>query len=214
MARKADPNARAALIAAARVEFARSGLAKARIEDITKLCGLSKGSFYLHFESKDSLFAHLVTALNQQIEALIHYRHEEYRLLGRSKESQSVRAQRLLQLDTVEDLKLLEHLWEWRDVLQVLTAGCGGTPFESVMVSMLDAEVARIRTQADSMKKSGLIPKNLDTELMGNMMVGTYFLLIRKLARSSKKPDFKRWVLGLQQLMLHGIYSQSNKDKK
>src|SRR5438105_6473105 len=60
MARPADPNAREALIAAARAEFARRGLRGARIEDITAACGLSKGAFYLHFESKEALFALLV----------------------------------------------------------------------------------------------------------------------------------------------------------
>src|SRR5205807_6529729 len=60
MARPADPHARDALIAAARAEFARRGLRGARIEDITAACGLSKGAFYLHFESKEGLFKLLV----------------------------------------------------------------------------------------------------------------------------------------------------------
>ena len=62
MARKADSQAREALIAAARREFLRSGLAKARVEDITAAVGLSKGAFYLHFPSKESLFTQLVMA--------------------------------------------------------------------------------------------------------------------------------------------------------
>src|SRR5712692_9542285 len=60
MARHADPNAKDALIAAARREFARRGLRGARIEDITAACGLSKGAFYLHFPSKEALFGELV----------------------------------------------------------------------------------------------------------------------------------------------------------
>src|SRR3954466_11799812 len=60
MARPADPNAREALVTAARAEFARRGLVGARIEDITAACGLSKGAFYLHFESKRPLFGELV----------------------------------------------------------------------------------------------------------------------------------------------------------
>src|SRR3989442_12651239 len=62
MARPADPNAKEALVAAARAEFARRGLRGARIEDITAACGLSKGAFYLHFESKEALFGELVRA--------------------------------------------------------------------------------------------------------------------------------------------------------
>src|ERR1700760_4115412 len=60
MPRHADPNAKDALVAAARAEFARKGLRGARIEDITAACGLSKGAFYLHYDSKEALFGELV----------------------------------------------------------------------------------------------------------------------------------------------------------
>jgi AcrR family transcriptional regulator len=207
MARKADPHAHAALVLAARAEFAKSGLALARIEDITKQCGLSKGSFYLHYESKDALFAEIIAGLQVAVDTLIEFRHEQYRILGQSKKRHDLKVQELLALDTNEDLKLLELLWNWRDVLQVLTSGCGGTAFESVMVSMLEAEVQRIRSQVERLKNWKLIPKTIDAELMGTMVVGTYFLLIRKLAHSSQKPNFKRWVMGLQELMFQGLYS-------
>src|SRR5437588_11928036 len=62
MPRPADPNAKDALVAAARAEFARKGLRSARIEDITSASGLSKGAFYLHFPSKEALFGELVEA--------------------------------------------------------------------------------------------------------------------------------------------------------
>src|SRR4051812_38210780 len=62
MPRHADPTSRDGLVAAARAEFARRGLRGARIEDITAACGLSKGAFYLHFESKEKLFGDLVEA--------------------------------------------------------------------------------------------------------------------------------------------------------
>src|SRR5438132_4029244 len=67
MARPADPNAKEALVAAARAEFARKGLRGARIEDITGACGLSKGAFYLHFESKEALFGQLVESFIGEI---------------------------------------------------------------------------------------------------------------------------------------------------
>jgi AcrR family transcriptional regulator len=67
MARHADPNAKEDLIAAARAEFARRGLRGARIEDITAACGLSKGAFYLHFESKEALFGDLVHAFQARM---------------------------------------------------------------------------------------------------------------------------------------------------
>src|SRR5712692_808680 len=70
MARPADPNAKEAVVAAARAEFARRGLRGARIEDITAACGLSKGAFYLHFESKEALFRERVTAFREATDRL------------------------------------------------------------------------------------------------------------------------------------------------
>src|SRR5438067_3441217 len=70
MPRHADPNAKEALIAAARAEFSKRGLRGARIEDITAACGLSKGSFYLHFESKEALFGGLVRSFVEAVGAL------------------------------------------------------------------------------------------------------------------------------------------------
>ncbi|MFN7132252.1 MAG: TetR family transcriptional regulator, partial [Myxococcales bacterium] len=37
----------------------RRGLRGARIEDITSSCGLSKGAFYLHFDSKEEVLGEL-----------------------------------------------------------------------------------------------------------------------------------------------------------
>src|SRR5213082_118821 len=67
MPRHPDPNAKEALVAAARTEFARRGLRGARIEDITAASGLSKGAFYLHFESKEALFGELVQAFHAEL---------------------------------------------------------------------------------------------------------------------------------------------------
>src|SRR3954467_9921630 len=69
MARPADPNAKEALVAAARAEFARRSLRGARIEDITAACGLSKGAFYLHFDSKEALLGELVHAFQARMAA-------------------------------------------------------------------------------------------------------------------------------------------------
>ena len=70
MPRPADPNARAALISAARAEFVKKGLRGARIEDITGACGLSKGAFYLHFASKEQLFGEVVSQVQELLSAL------------------------------------------------------------------------------------------------------------------------------------------------
>jgi AcrR family transcriptional regulator len=59
--RKAKPQEerRSDLLSAAAAIFARDGVADAKIEDITELANVSKGTFYLYFRSKDEAAAEL-----------------------------------------------------------------------------------------------------------------------------------------------------------
>src|SRR5947209_9943840 len=100
MPRPADPNAKEALIAAARAEFARKGLRSARIEDITSACGLSKGAFYLHFESKEALFGELVEAFFGEIGRSGDRRRAEMAELGAVERDD----QRFFEMELREDL--------------------------------------------------------------------------------------------------------------
>ncbi|MBV9560817.1 MAG: TetR family transcriptional regulator [Bradyrhizobium sp.] len=52
-----DPDrTRAEVLSAARQEFARLGLAGARVDEIVRIAGVSKQVIYYHFSSKDELF--------------------------------------------------------------------------------------------------------------------------------------------------------------
>jgi TetR/AcrR family transcriptional regulator len=52
-----DPNrTRAAVLSVARREFAKLGLAGARVDEIVRIAGVSKQVVYYHFSSKDELF--------------------------------------------------------------------------------------------------------------------------------------------------------------
>src|SRR5205085_7179293 len=112
MPRPADPNAKEALIAAARAEFARKGLRGARIEDITAACGLSKGAFYLHFPSKEALFGELVRDFLGKLAACSDRREREMQafvdthgaVTRRDVESRNERYRGFLELETTEDL--------------------------------------------------------------------------------------------------------------
>ena len=48
------------ILDAALVEFSACGYAAARMDDIARRCGLSKGGIYVHFKAKDELFAALL----------------------------------------------------------------------------------------------------------------------------------------------------------
>src|SRR5688500_18069833 len=62
MSRVADPKAKIVLLRAAEEVFAERGVAAAKVEDIARKAGVSKGAFYLHFESKDAAFKQIVAS--------------------------------------------------------------------------------------------------------------------------------------------------------
>jgi AcrR family transcriptional regulator len=54
---------RAAILAAALEEFSLRGFAAARLDDVAKRAGVAKGTIYLYFSDKQSLFQDLVRAM-------------------------------------------------------------------------------------------------------------------------------------------------------
>lgn len=213
MARPKDPLARSALIAAARREFVRCGIVRARIEDITQASSLSKGAFYLHFESKEALFRGLVTELEGHFEEVRSARQKEYEeLLGRGlpgRRDPNPFIAELLAVDGGHDRRLLQLLWEWRDVTDVLLRGSQGTEFETVMWTMLDREMARVEGECLELKAAGLMRGDVPPSVLGSMIVGTYLMVARRMSTLSQRPDFDPLVHALQSVLADGVASAS-----
>jgi AcrR family transcriptional regulator len=60
---------RARLVAAAKQIFERDGFLDARISDIAEKAGLSHGSFYHYFESKEEVFREVVAEVDERLSA-------------------------------------------------------------------------------------------------------------------------------------------------
>ncbi|MBN1205524.1 MAG: TetR/AcrR family transcriptional regulator [Myxococcaceae bacterium] len=212
MARPADPNARTALISAARVEFVKKGLRGARIEDITAACGLSKGAFYLHFSSKEALFGEVLARVQELLGALSRERVEcmerffaEYgQLEAKDLSEGSQRYERLVALEAELDLRVLETMWEYRDVMHVLLRGSQGTQFESLFWVMVDQEVERVAREFRRLQRSCATRGDVSPSLFGTVIVGTYALLVQQMSHMRQKPDLASWAHNLQLLFREG----------
>ncbi|MGZ6142006.1 MAG: TetR/AcrR family transcriptional regulator [Myxococcales bacterium] len=212
MPRPADPNAKDALVAAARREFATKGLRSARIEDITSACGLSKGAFYLHFPSKEALFGELVDAFLGELSQSGDRRHREMAaffeqhgpITRRDVEERSPRYRKLIELESAEDLRVLEHMWAYRDVMGVLLRGAQGTRFESTIWDLTDREVGRVCETIGGFQGAHACRTDIPPEVFGSMIVGTYMLLAMRMSRMTGKPDLAEWALSLHTLIREG----------
>jgi AcrR family transcriptional regulator len=212
MPRNADPTARDTLIAAARAEFSKRGLRGARIEDITSASGLSKGAFYLHFESKEALFGELVEAFFGELarcgesreKGMTSFIETHGAITRRDVAERSPRYQKLLEFETAEDLRVLEHMWAYRDVVGVLFRGAQGTPFENALWDITDREVRRIQENFDKFQGDKLCRADIPPEIFGSMIVGTYTLLALRMSRMTEKPDLAEWARSLHTLIREG----------
>ena len=69
---------RDAILAAALDEFAAQGFAAARLDDVAKRAGVAKGTIYLYFADKETLFQELIrTHLSPVVGGVIHASHAE-----------------------------------------------------------------------------------------------------------------------------------------
>ncbi|WP_095979101.1 TetR/AcrR family transcriptional regulator [Melittangium boletus] len=212
MARPAAPHARASLISAARAEFVKKGLKGARIEDITAACGLSKGAFYLHAESKEALFAEVLGEFTSELQTLIEQRRGETERFfaehgpveARDVVERSARYELLLTVSAESDLRTLELLWSYRDVMHVLIRGSQGTDFDTVMWSFVDREVAHVSQEFQRLQASGALRTDVPAEVIGSLIVGTYVLLAQRMCQTEEKPDLAAWASSIHRLIREG----------
>ena len=202
MPRLADPNAKDSLVAAARAEFARKGLRGARVEDITSACGLSKGAFYLHFESKEALFGELVEKFFGEITRSSDRRHAEMAALV--DKYGTLDDEKFLEMELREDLVVLEQMWDYRDVVGVLLRGAQGTKFEGLIWELTDGEIARIQENVNRFKGAAACRTDVPSEIFASMIVGTYVLLGMRMSRMAEKPDLAEWARSLHTLIREG----------
>lgn len=196
------------MLNAARAEFARKGLRGARIEDITAACGLSKGAFYLHFSSKEALFgevlarfeAHLNEVNGRRMAAVERHFLGQGVMGSRDRLERSERYRRFVELETAFDLESLELMWSYRDVVSVLVSGSQGTPFESLLWQMTEAQVERVAGDFRRMQSAGAADQEMDAKLFASVIVGAYVLLSQRMVHLKEKPDMSAWAYTLQRL--------------
>ncbi len=115
MARPADPALRDKVIDAAREVFRIKGFSAARMSDIAAQAGVSVGSIYMHFKTKESLCSALADLLNRRI------LDESLPLMAHANAAQGIAdATRMA----------LRIFTEERDMLAILCLNMGFGPFE------------------------------------------------------------------------------------
>jgi AcrR family transcriptional regulator len=202
MARSARPGAHQALLEAAREEFARRGLERARVEDIARRARISKGAFYLHFRTKEDAFREIVQRFFGALEDhALRRREVEDRIATAHPEH---RQAPWLQAECAIDAELLELLWRNRRILVAIDAAAGKL-YRDLVGDFRRRMGALIARRIVDRQGAGRLRGDVDPGVIGDIVVGTYEGFARRMADVREKPDLERWARSFLVVLYEGI---------
>jgi AcrR family transcriptional regulator len=199
MPRPGDPQAKPRLLEAARRVFLEHGLDRAKVEEITRAAGLSKGAFYLHFESKEDAFKEILSA------ALAELRIELTAIEASRNEQPWDDLEGIVEHWLDKDQAIYECLWKHRAIMRLTLEG-GGSPDYQHLVEVF-AETAE-RTTERMVRlgmERGYYRSDLDPKVAASFCAGGYDRLCRQLVRMKKKPELRTWLVGPQSIWMHAL---------
>lgn len=198
MARPIDPHAKVELLRAAEAVFVEHGLERARVEEITARAGKSKGSFYLHFESKEEAFRQIVDTMTARLAGFIEQMDVAACPPGAGLEE-------IMETWFGRELELFEFLWQNRGLTRLLLQGGGGAEYAHLVDAIAERARERTRSWIELGIERGFYRPDLDVEVASLVVAGAYDRIARQLVRLDKKPELASWVRGVQRVLLGGL---------
>lgn len=196
MARTADPMAKSNLLRAARSEFAASGLAGARVEDIAKKASLAKGSFYLHFKSKDEAFLHIVDGFFAELGTLAASCAPNLAKIDSPADA--------LKFFRVQDERILTFLWDNRDIVRMVHSS-GDSRYAHILEAFLDAQSANTLANVQELQRKGVYRNDVDPDVIARIITGGWHEMSRRLTQLKTRPDLAGWVDTFLKLFMEGL---------
>lgn len=206
MSRPAHAGAHDALLDAAREEFSRRGLERARVEDIARRAGVSKGAFYLHFHTKEDAFREIVQRLLGALEDHALRRDEtEERLARAGAELPAAEARaRRIAVEAEIDADLLEFLWRNRQILSAVDGATGKLYRDLVADFRRRMRTLVSRRVVDDLCGGGALRPDVDPEVIADIVVGAYEDFARRMIEMKEKPDLAAWARSLLVVLYEG----------
>jgi AcrR family transcriptional regulator len=201
MPRPSDPHARARLLDAARAIFSERGLDRTKVEDITTLAQLSKGAFYLHFESKEEAFRELLASLVSRLEGMLDETSDQQ--LAATPGAVSFRD--YIQACHVKNLEIYEFVWENRVLMQMVLEGGGSANYQHLIEDFAERAQRQTATLIQHGITLGLYRSDIDVEASAAFIAGGFDRIARQLVREQRRPDIDKILHEAQWLFLGGI---------
>lgn len=187
------------MLGAATRAFLRRGYHATHVEQIVEEAGVSRGTFYAHFEGKHAVFAALVDRMLQIfLDARPALPEPEVLALHD--------AETVLRLSYRE---VLETFWRHRRLLRLLLEEAVGLEkgFAARVEEHFQAWHQRVRQTLDLFQERGVAHADLDKDLAADLVLGMVERVTRRHLLGPKKPDLDRLVEALVSFELRGIAS-------
>ena len=184
MSRTADPKAKITLLRAAEEVFAERGLGGAKVEEIARRAGVSKGAFYLHFDSKEA-------ALKQLVESFL-ARCQSFFAGPAAYPDLPEDPCELLDFAHERDMQIYEFLWQNRAFLRILPTCQGDYDY---LLQSFRAEIAQTsREWVNHWRREGIFRADVDADLASTLICGAYHELSMRLIVEEKRPPLEEWL--------------------
>jgi AcrR family transcriptional regulator len=206
MGRPPRPDLHDALLDAARAEFSAHGLERARVEDISRRAGASKGAFYLHFQSKEEAFEEILQRFVGAMDDQVRRREEAEACFLRDHAGMTAEQLEELQVefDCRVDLGLLETLWRNRQMMPVIESA-GDSRFRRIVNDFRRRMHDFVTERMAEKQASGWIRRDVDPALLGDILVGTYDDFVRRMVHAKERPDLEGWLRSFTRILYQGI---------
>jgi AcrR family transcriptional regulator len=202
MARPSDPNARIELLSAAEQLFVERGLDDTKVEEITERAGRSKGSFYLHFDSKEEAFTHVVESILARLSTFLDEQAEREKAppptIDETFESWST-----------ESAGILGFVWDNRSVMRLVLRGGISARFNHLIDEFAGRVQRHIFESLQRGVKRGLYRADVDLRLASVALAGAYDRIARELVEMERKPDLHALITTVNSVLLGGIGSDA-----
>jgi AcrR family transcriptional regulator len=187
MPRPADRRTKIELLRAAEAVFVEHGLTAAKVEDITGRAGVSKGAFYLHFESKEDCFRQIIEGFLAKLASCLHEGPPPTAVVDLSDWASHLEAWR------AHDVAILDFCWQNRGLMGILLSGSGGAHYAYLMDEFAERVAEQIQVWARHLIAVGVYRQDVDPELLPALMSGGYERLIRDMMKRTRRPDLEAW---------------------
>jgi AcrR family transcriptional regulator len=206
MPRVADHRVKIHLLRAAEAVFAEHGLAAAKVENITARAGVSKGAFYLHFESKEDCWRRIIEGFLARLSTTVDKAERSFEHAPKAPEQ-------ILLLAYAHDCEVFEFCWQNRVLLRMLLGGGGGVPYAYLIDEFAEHNRRRGEGWIRTAVEMGLYRSDIDPAVVAALLSGAYDRLARELIKQERRPDIGAWCRQVLALVAYGLFAESHRPR-